>query len=92
MLDLQPFHQRVGDTGIELDLKRDRYGNQEHMREPARDVVRLKGEDEHQSGEQRGGGNRRALRQQHTFKPVAAVLAYQSGAEQRAGDERWPTN
>jgi hypothetical protein len=35
MLDLQPLHQPVSKARIDIDLKRNRYGDQQHMRELA---------------------------------------------------------
>ena len=53
----QPFHQPVGQRGIEIHLQEQRDGNQCHMQRLAADILRLKRKDQNQCCEQRDNGN-----------------------------------
>src|ERR1035438_9626466 len=88
MLDLEQLHEAIGQAGIEINLQGNGHGDQQHMEKAAGNVVGLKGEDQHQRGQQRRHRDRREFRQQRPFKPGLSALADQPGAQGCAREQR----
>ena len=89
---LEEPHQAISQRGVEVDLDENRNRDQKYVKRFAKDVVRLKREDQDQGGKQRQHADWGEARQQHFFEPLLAAppdepLAKSNTSRQRDHNE-----